>query len=127
MAHDSERLFAEACRVIPGGVNSPVRAWAAVGGTPLFLQRAYRIVRFLERSSAGKDPIVEADDSHVVELEPLGAMRGREHELGFVVAGGKGRTSRQTPNELTAAGMWMGLARIQLCRAPRFQVRLCGN
>ena len=40
MAHDSERLFAEACRVIPGGVNSPVRAWAAVGGTPLFLQRA---------------------------------------------------------------------------------------
>jgi len=40
VAHDSERLFAEACRVIPGGVNSPVRAWAAVGGTPLFLQRA---------------------------------------------------------------------------------------
>jgi len=41
VAHDSERLFAEACRVIPGGVNSPVRAWAAVGGTPLFLQRAH--------------------------------------------------------------------------------------
>jgi glutamate-1-semialdehyde 2,1-aminomutase len=40
VAHDSERLFAEACRVIPGGVNSPVRAWVAVGGTPLFLQRA---------------------------------------------------------------------------------------
>jgi glutamate-1-semialdehyde 2,1-aminomutase len=37
--HDSERLYAEACRVIPGGVNSPVRAWNAVGGHPLFIQR----------------------------------------------------------------------------------------
>jgi glutamate-1-semialdehyde 2,1-aminomutase len=35
----SEKLYAEACRVIPGGVNSPVRAWNAVGGTPLFIQR----------------------------------------------------------------------------------------
>lgn len=33
----SERLFAEACAVIPGGVNSPVRAFAAVGGTPRFI------------------------------------------------------------------------------------------
>jgi glutamate-1-semialdehyde 2,1-aminomutase len=36
----SEKLFAEACRVIPGGVNSPVRAWQAVGGNPRFVQRA---------------------------------------------------------------------------------------
>ena len=36
----SEKLFAEACRVIPGGVNSPVRAWQAVGGNPRFIQRA---------------------------------------------------------------------------------------
>lgn len=32
----SERLYERACRVIPGGVNSPVRAFRAVGGTPLF-------------------------------------------------------------------------------------------
>src|SRR5262245_56092940 len=38
--HDSEKLYAEACRVIPGGVNSPVRSWNAVGGSPLFIQRA---------------------------------------------------------------------------------------
>jgi glutamate-1-semialdehyde 2,1-aminomutase len=37
--HDSEKLYAEACRVIPGGVNSPVRSWKAVGGHPLFIQR----------------------------------------------------------------------------------------
>lgn len=33
-------LFSRACRVIPGGVNSPVRAFGAVGGTPVFVQRA---------------------------------------------------------------------------------------
>jgi glutamate-1-semialdehyde 2,1-aminomutase len=36
----SEHLFARAERVIPGGVNSPVRAFKAVGGTPLFIARA---------------------------------------------------------------------------------------
>jgi len=36
----NEELFARAQRVIPGGVNSPVRAFRAVGGTPRFIQRA---------------------------------------------------------------------------------------
>jgi glutamate-1-semialdehyde 2,1-aminomutase len=36
----SERLFARAQQVIPGGVNSPVRAFRAVGGTPRFIARA---------------------------------------------------------------------------------------
>jgi len=36
----SEALFAEALRHIPGGVNSPVRAFRAVGGQPFFAQRA---------------------------------------------------------------------------------------
>ena len=35
----SEDLFHRAQRVIPGGVNSPVRAFRAVGGKPLFIQR----------------------------------------------------------------------------------------
>ena len=35
----SAELYARACRVIPGGVNSPVRAYRAVGGTPLFIAR----------------------------------------------------------------------------------------
>ena len=39
VAETSDKLFVEACKVIPGGVNSPVRAWKAVGGTPLFIQR----------------------------------------------------------------------------------------
>jgi glutamate-1-semialdehyde 2,1-aminomutase len=36
----SAALFADACRYIPGGVNSPVRAFKGVGGTPVFFQRA---------------------------------------------------------------------------------------
>jgi len=36
----SSRLFAEAEKVIPGGVNSPVRAFKAVGGTPIFIKEA---------------------------------------------------------------------------------------
>jgi len=36
----SDDLFAAACRHIPGGVNSPVRAFRGVGGTPVFFARA---------------------------------------------------------------------------------------
>ena len=34
----SEALFARALRLMPGGVNSPVRAFRAVGGTPRFIR-----------------------------------------------------------------------------------------
>src|SRR5262249_58073014 len=36
----SDGLFAKAQRVIPGGVNSPVRAFRGVGGSPFFVARA---------------------------------------------------------------------------------------
>ena len=36
----SSQLFIEAEKVIPGGVNSPVRAFKSVGGTPIFVERA---------------------------------------------------------------------------------------
>jgi glutamate-1-semialdehyde 2,1-aminomutase len=36
----SEKLFAESLKYIPGGVNSPVRAFRAVGGNPFFVNRA---------------------------------------------------------------------------------------
>jgi glutamate-1-semialdehyde 2,1-aminomutase len=37
---DSQSLFAQAQKVIPGGVNSPVRAFRSVGGTPIFIREA---------------------------------------------------------------------------------------
>jgi glutamate-1-semialdehyde 2,1-aminomutase len=40
MTSRSSELFARAQQLIPGGVNSPVRAFRAVGGAPPFLERA---------------------------------------------------------------------------------------
>ena len=40
MSTGSESLFQKARTVIPGGVNSPVRAFQSVGGTPIFIDRA---------------------------------------------------------------------------------------
>jgi len=40
MKHVSAKLFEQAKRIIPGGVNSPVRAFKAVDSTPLFIARA---------------------------------------------------------------------------------------
>ncbi|HTG56337.1 MAG TPA: hypothetical protein VL943_08725, partial [Niabella sp.] len=36
----SKTLFERAQQSIPGGVNSPVRAFKSVGGTPLFIKKA---------------------------------------------------------------------------------------
>ncbi|HEY8396319.1 MAG TPA: aminotransferase class III-fold pyridoxal phosphate-dependent enzyme, partial [Flavihumibacter sp.] len=36
----SKELFTRAQESIPGGVNSPVRAFKSVGGTPIFMQKA---------------------------------------------------------------------------------------
>ena len=36
----SDELYADACALMPGGVNSPVRAFRAVGGTPLYIAKA---------------------------------------------------------------------------------------
>ena len=38
----SKELFEQAKKVIPGGVNSPVRAFGSVGRTPRFIKSAYR-------------------------------------------------------------------------------------
>lgn len=52
----NEELFARALRVIPGGVDSPVRAYGSVGGTPLFL------------ASAEGARVTDADGRHYVDL-----------------------------------------------------------
>ena len=52
----SAKLFTEACDVIPGGVNSPVRAFSSVGGTPRFI------------TSAAGCWLTDADDNRYVDL-----------------------------------------------------------
>lgn len=51
MFHRSEELFEQAGYLLVGGVNSPVRAWKSVGGTPIFLAR-------------GRGSRVEDEDGH---------------------------------------------------------------
>ena len=36
---NSEKLFSKSKQLFPGGVNSPVRAFKSVGGTPLFIKK----------------------------------------------------------------------------------------
>ncbi|HCI85521.1 MAG TPA: aspartate aminotransferase family protein, partial [Dehalococcoidia bacterium] len=38
----SAQLFSDAKSIIPGGVNSPARAWGSVGGDPIFFKKASR-------------------------------------------------------------------------------------
>ncbi|NVJ85711.1 MAG: glutamate-1-semialdehyde 2,1-aminomutase [Algoriphagus sp.] len=49
---ESKRLFAHAQQFIPGGVNSPVRAFRAVGGDPIFIKRADGAFLFDEDGNA---------------------------------------------------------------------------
>lgn len=51
----SENIFKEAVKVMPGGVNSPVRAFSSVGGTP----------RFIKSASGAK--IVDIDDNEYID------------------------------------------------------------
>ncbi len=88
----SERLFAAAQRVLPGGVNSPVRAFRGVGGTP----------RFISRGEGAY--LVDADGNRYLDLVlswgPL--ILGHAHPevlAAIVTAAGRG-TTYGAPTEL---------------------------
>ncbi len=95
-------LFARAQRVIPGGVNSPVRAFRAVGGTPRFIVRGEgsHIVdaegrRYLDYIGSwgpmilghGHPAVVEAVQRAVVDGLSFGAPTEREIELAETIIG----------------------------------------
>jgi len=92
----NDALFERARQVIPGGVNSPVRAFRAVGGTPRFIQRAegaYMIdaegKRYIDYIGSwgpmilghGHPAVVEAVQKAVLEGFSFGAPTEREIEL----------------------------------------------
>jgi glutamate-1-semialdehyde 2,1-aminomutase len=93
----SSQLFAEAEKVIPGGVNSPVRAFKAVGGTPIFVKHAKGAYLFDEDGNRLIDyinswgpmvlghaykPVVDA----VIEKAKLGTSFGMPTELETKIA-----------------------------------------
>jgi glutamate-1-semialdehyde 2,1-aminomutase len=92
----NQQLFDRARRVIPGGVNSPVRAFKAVGGTPRFVQRAQGAYfwdaagkRYIDYIGSwgpmilghGHPAVVEAVKKAVTEGFSFGAPTEREIEL----------------------------------------------
>jgi glutamate-1-semialdehyde 2,1-aminomutase len=92
----NQELFERACRRIPGGVNSPVRAFRAVGGTPRFVQRAQGAYfwdangqRYIDYIGSwgpmilghGHPAVVEAVQRAVLEGFSYGAPTEREIEL----------------------------------------------
>jgi glutamate-1-semialdehyde 2,1-aminomutase len=93
----SSELFAEAEKVIPGGVNSPVRAFKAVGGTPIFVKKAKGAYLYDEDGNTLIDyinswgpmllghafqPVVDA----VVEKAKLGTSFGMPTEIETKIA-----------------------------------------
>src|SRR6476660_4736331 len=93
----SSQLFAEAEKVIPGGVNSPVRAFKAVGGTPIFVKSAKgaylydedgnRLIDYINSWGPmilghAYEPVVKA----VIEKAKLGTSFGMPTELETQIA-----------------------------------------
>jgi glutamate-1-semialdehyde 2,1-aminomutase len=88
----SERLFSAAQRVLPGGVNSPVRAFKGVGGTPRFIVR-------------GEGPtLVDADGNRYLDLVlswgPLILGHAHPEVVAAVVDAARHGTTFGAPTEL---------------------------
>ncbi|MFC5609129.1 glutamate-1-semialdehyde 2,1-aminomutase [Variovorax soli] len=92
----NQQLFDRARAVIPGGVNSPVRAFKAVGGTPRFIQKAQGAymwdavgARYIDYIGSwgpmilghGHPAVIEAVQQAVTEGLSFGAPTEREIEL----------------------------------------------
>ena len=124
----NEALFERAKQFIPGGVNSPVRAFKAVGGTPRFVQRAQGAYfwdangqRYIDYIGSwgpmilghGHPAVVEAVQKAVLEGFSFGAPTEREVELAEEII-------RLVPSmemvRLVSSGTEAGMSAIRLAR-----------
>ncbi len=116
MAHvKSEQLFAEALKYIPGGVNSPVRAFRAVGGKPFFVNKAKGA------------HVWDVDGNEYVDYVGTWgpAILGHAHPkiIKAVQAAAKNGTSFGIPNPFEVT-----MARLICSRVPSVQkVRMCNS
>jgi glutamate-1-semialdehyde 2,1-aminomutase len=96
----SEELFQRAQRSIPGGVNSPVRAFKSVGGTPLFIKKAKGAYLYDEDGNRYIDyinswgpmilghayePLVKAIQEKVLDSTSFGAPTELEIEMAELI------------------------------------------
>jgi glutamate-1-semialdehyde 2,1-aminomutase len=128
MTDRNQQLFERAARVIPGGVNSPVRAFRAVGGTPRFVQRAQgayfwdangqRHIDYIGSWGPmilghGHPAVLEAVQKAAVDGFSFGAPTEREIELAEAIL-------RHVPSmdmvRLVSSGTEAGMSTLRLAR-----------
>ena len=128
MTDRNQQLFDRAAQVIPGGVNSPVRAFRAVGGTPRFVQRAQGAYfwdangqRYIDYIGSwgpmilghGHPAVLEAVQKAAVDGFSFGAPTEREIELAEAIL-------RQVPSmdmvRLVSSGTEAGMSALRLAR-----------
>ncbi len=121
-------LFERAQRVIPGGVNSPVRAFRAVGGTPRFIQRAQGAYmwdaegrKYIDYIGSwgpmilghGHPAVLEAVQKAAVDGFSFGAPTEREIELAEAIIG---LVPSVEQVRLVSSGTEAGMSAIRLAR-----------
>ena len=128
MTDHNQELFDRATRVIPGGVNSPVRAFRAVGGTPRFVQRAQGAYfwddngkRYIDYIGSwgpmilghGNPVVLEAVQKATLDGFSFGAPTEREIELAEAILA-------QVPSmemvRLVSSGTEAGMSALRLAR-----------
>ncbi len=129
MGKISDELYAKACAVMPGGVNSPVRAFKAVGGGPLFIKQGQgsRMVDADDRSfidycmswgvlilGHAHPFVVEALKKAVVKGLSYGAPTAAETELAEAVAAAFPSVEKV---RLTPSGTEAVMSAVRLARA----------
>ena len=96
----SEKLFQKAVKLIPGGVNSPVRAFKSVGGTPVFIKKAKGAIMMDEDGNEYIDfinswgpmimghawePVVDAIKERVADSTSFGAPTELEIQMAELI------------------------------------------
>ena len=124
----NQTLFERARRVIPGGVNSPVRAFKAVGGTPRFVARAQGAYfwdandkRYIDYIGSwgpmilghGHPAVVEAVQKALLEGFSFGAPTEREVELAEAILQ---RVPSMDMVRLVSSGTEAGLSALRVAR-----------
>lgn len=112
---DSNTLFARAQQLIPGGVNSPVRAFRSVGGAPFFVKSAWGAT------------LVTADERQLIDFVGTWgpAIHGHNHHVikGAIASALENGTSFGTPNpyEVTMAEMIVkfvpSIEKVRMCNS----------
>ena len=87
----SSALFSAAKKVIPGGVNSPVRAFKSVGGDPIFVDKAKGAYlfdedgnRFIDYISSWGPMIIGHAHEDVIEALTRQAKKGTSYGLSLI-------------------------------------------